>query len=322
MGASKTSLSRSRKSLDEMDDSPFEGLVAPAPVNQSGAQQIASAEPMADGGAQVARPMVSSVQLPKDDLSPNQIRDQLGIGGMSPLEIQRRLLSDVFMTDEDRATYQSALHRDPSTPMKLPGLQTGPVSASDALEVFKQVHLPVQPHPDAANGEEYGAIGALAPQGLTAPQGLMAKVGMLAALGLFTPRSDAPGSHGEHRSAEPAGGHAQEASLPKLSAPSSSRASQLGSNGAAHAGTAVHQLSAQADGRAFAPAQAFGDTGKIFEPVAASQGSASSGWLGKSLWQSKGSPFAAIFKAIGTLLLALFGFGHGGHPAHRRARRR
>ena len=175
----KVSTKRSERRGRGADD--LEELEMPAPTTQQSGpampagpqmQQVAAAPPMASssGGGDLAR---------------HEIKDSLAMGGVSALEMQHRLQTDVYMTDEDRrptAETPEVRHlvlRPSQWPFQcLPGTQLQRPPAGEA-NLFAPASSQA-PHSAPIGGNAaLGAEGALAPQGVNTPQGLLTSVGML-----------------------------------------------------------------------------------------------------------------------------------------------
>ena len=288
-----------------------------APVQQAGPiQQVQSGQ---------------VVQAPQrhehHDLAQHEIRDRIANGGMSRIELQHKLQTDVFMTDLDRATYMEAsAHLQPSPNPPAQNLQAPPTDVFTAGGASNLGGPAFHSQPIGGH-DALGAEGSLAPQGLMSPQGFMTKVGMLGFVkGLMGIRSDAakPGSmspkqnNSSKSTFQPVQQKPQQQQQSAASRPNAagSRPQQQGpapsqqqqARPAAQQAPAASQGQAsQGQSSAFAPVQSQYDSGQTFQPMQNGQG-----WFSQALWGNKHNPWAEVLNRIFALLKRMLGLEQGG----------
>ena len=124
-----------------------------------------------------------------DELSRIEVLDKIANGGMSQLELQQKLMTDVFMDDETRQEYLLAAHSYGPDDLT-PDLQDTGI-AQGSFETLQAQHAPILP-PEMSFQDPLGP--ALGPQGLMSPiKGeLMMSFGMIdgPVPGLLRMRSD------------------------------------------------------------------------------------------------------------------------------------
>lgn len=220
----------------------------------------------------------------QEQLARHEIRDKTAMGGMSQLELQHKLATDVFLTDEDRATYLEA--RDA---FRASSIQTQENLFQNAD--FTKLETPLPPKGPLGGYDALGAEGALAPQGIMRPQGLLMSYGFMRPMGLMCPRTSMPQEQNPF----------QPQNLSPRSQPSS----------AAPQTTPIAEGAKQSD-LGLSNSQ---EARQMFQPVNSIYQSQM-----PSPWQKKGkSPFEELFGRILKLIASLLGFGgnrgyRGGRP--------
>ena len=304
-----------------------------APVQQAGrTQQIQAGQVVQTNQTQMHH-----------DLSQHEIRDKIAHGGMSDLELQHKLQTDVFMTDLDRATYLEArAHLQP--PAEKPSLeqvQADSAALRQAAPPQTPQNLSVPPtdvftakgtanlqansgpafHSQPIGGPNaLGAEGSLAPQGILRPQGIMTQVGMIGFVkGLMGIRSDGakPGSmtpkqnNAAKNTFQPVQQRStttpQQGPRPSMGAQQTQAPASQSKQQASPSPT-----SARAGGsasQAFAPVQSQYDSGQTFQPVQNGPG-----WFSQALWGNRKNPWAEILNRFFAMLKRLFGLEKGGAP--------
>jgi hypothetical protein len=154
------------------------------------------------------------------DVAKFKIADQLAMGGLSDIDRQFKLATDVYMSDEERVEYQRRNTAQAAGPAAAPAmsrtstelseentLQNSPFAAKTAgpgptLAQFdlRQAETPLPPRGPFGDFASLGAEGSFVPQGFMAPQGLMNSYGFMGPQGLMAPTglrsaSAAPSAH-------------------------------------------------------------------------------------------------------------------------------
>lgn len=218
----------------------------------------------------------------QEELARHEIRDRTAMGGMSQLELQHKLAIDVFLTDEDRATYLEARGTFRASPMQT---QEDPFQRID----LAKVETPLPPKGPLGGHDALGAEGSLAPEGIMRPQGLLMSYGFMRPMGLMSPRSSMPQEQSPFQPQKLA--PQNQPSAPTQTAPlAGAKQSDLG----LPSGHEVRQI--------------FQPVNSIFQSQIPSP------------WQKKGkSPFEEVIGRLLKFVASLFGFGgnrgyRGGKP--------
>lgn len=296
--AEKVQVARRKRSAD--DESEFEGLSAP-PVAQAQTEQL-------------QMPQAPEAATQPTNFARHEILDRVAHGGVSPLELQSMVHTQVFLTDEERSAFLSRSNSDVANQLGVP-----------SLDFFSPTQQGPNPHGDPLGGPDaLGFEGAKVPQGMMVPQGLLTVVGMVGYVkGLMGARSDMPqpGSGAPQPAAQNSNTSAQSATqdsssqAPKYSPSASSPESHTDaglklppvSNEVANARprsdepTAATQ-SSQIVGASAAGGAAFSSVQSAFEPMATEQS-----WLNRAMWGNSSSPFLEVAQKFFSLLRRLLG---------------
>lgn len=330
----KISASRGEGRRSKKKESNMGSLDMPsAPVQQAGPTQH----------VQSGQVVQSSQGHVHHDLSQHEIRDKVAHGGISDLELQHKLQTDVFMTDLDRSTYmESRAHLQPAAQKpSLEQVQADSMSLRQAAPQQTPQNLAVPPtdvftakgsaNLQASSGPAFhsqplgghnalGAEGSLAPQGILKPQGFMTQVGMLGFVkGLMGIRSDGarPGSmtpkqNNVSKSAyQPVQQQQQQRQQSSATQPSAGNSRGGQQQAPAQQARPAQQQSPQAGqggaSQAYSPVQSQYESGQAFQPVQNGPG-----WFSQALWGNKHNPWAELLNRLFALIKKMLGQEQGG----------
>lgn len=314
--AAKLNISRRKRGAE--DDLDLEGLQAPPAVQQSDQLQM---------------PQAPQAATQPTSLAKHEILDRISMGGMSALELQNVLRTNVFLTDEDRAAYMARAGAGNHAAIR--------EFSAPPHDVFASASTPAAaPHSAPLGGPEaLGAEGAKAPQGLMAPQGFLTVVGMIGFVkGLLGVRSDMPqpsqsqaqsqsqnsSSAAQNQSAKSSAAGETQMTAPArptastASSPEAGQASQGMNTRAEQPGPALSQMTPR-DSSLESPSTGQNSTAAglsqppqethPFQPA-----SSEPSWLSQAMWGKTNSPFIEVINQFFSLLRKLVGLDRPGGP--------